>query len=48
MTDTNITSRYLQMRSELIGVIPAINNTILNNWIPSRRAPLINQFITYG
>jgi hypothetical protein len=48
MTDTNIASRFIQMRAELIGVIPAIDNSILNTWIPQRRAPLLTQFELYG
>ncbi len=48
MTDTNIASRFIQMRSELIGVIPAISSAILTDWIPNRRTPLMGQFGTYG
>src|SRR6185436_13858457 len=48
LTDTNVASRFIQMRSELIGVIPAISSTILTDWIPNRRAPLMGQFGAYG
>ncbi len=48
LTDTNLTSRFLEMRAQLLGVLPGIDNSILNTWIPQRRAPLIGQFISYG
>ncbi len=48
MTDTNIANRFIQLRTELLGVIPTLSQTILNTFIPNRRAPLLNQFITYG
>ena len=48
MTDSNITSRFLQMRSELSGVIPNMNANILNSFIPQRRAPLLAQYNNYG
>ncbi len=48
MTDTNIANRFMQMRAELSGVLPGINNSILNTWIPQRRAPLMAQFLSYG
>ena len=47
MTDSNITSRFLQMRSELSGVF-TMNNNILNSFIPQRRTPILNQYLTYG
>jgi hypothetical protein len=48
MTDTNIANRFIQMRAELIGVIPNLSGNILNNFIPQRRAPLMTQFNNYG
>jgi hypothetical protein len=48
MTDTNIANRFIQMRAELLGVIPGISSTILTDWIPNRRAPLMGQFGLYG
>ena len=48
MTDTNIASRFIQMRAELAGVLPGIDNSILNTWVPQRRVPLLAQFDLYG
>jgi len=48
LTDTNVTQRFLQMRGELIQVIPGFNNNILNNFIPARRAVMFGQFNSYS
>jgi hypothetical protein len=48
MTDTNITSRFLQLRAQLLPSIAGFNNIYLTSWIPQRRAPLLGQFNSYG
>ncbi|HEY0549299.1 MAG TPA: CotH kinase family protein, partial [Verrucomicrobiae bacterium] len=41
MSDTNVANRFIQMRAQLLGVLPGIDNSILNTWVPQRRAPLL-------
>lgn len=48
LTDSNIANRFIQMRSELAGVIPAMDSSILTTWVPQRRAPILGQYNLYG
>jgi hypothetical protein len=48
MTDLNISNRFNQMRSALLGVIPSFDNSIVTTWIPQRRPVLFGQFDLYG
>ena len=48
LTETNVAGRFLQMRSELAGVIASMDSSILNEWVPQRRAGLFSQFNLYG
>ncbi|OHB63084.1 MAG: hypothetical protein A2168_09620, partial [Planctomycetes bacterium RBG_13_50_24] len=36
LTEGNITKRFMELRDELLGVIPNMNMYILNGWVPNR------------
>ena len=40
LVETNITSRFIAMRAELLPSIPGLNPYIQNTWVPQRRANL--------
>lgn len=43
MTETNMSARFVEMRAQLLTVIPGFDSYILSTWIPRRRAPLTAQ-----
>ena len=47
MAETNMSSRFIEMRAELAGVISGFDSYILNSWIPKRRTPLTAQLTSY-
>jgi len=48
LTDANITNRFGQMRTELLGVIPSMLTDILSTWVPQRRPILFGYFNQFG
>jgi hypothetical protein len=36
LSETNITRRFLELRDEMLGVIPNMNMYVLNTWVPNR------------
>ena len=36
LTETNITKRFMELRNEMLGVLPNMNMYILNGWVPNR------------
>ena len=36
LTEANITKRFMELRDELLGVIPNMNMYVLNGWVPNR------------
>ena len=35
LTETNITKRFMELRNEMLGVLPYMNMYILNGWVPN-------------
>ncbi|MFM1770580.1 MAG: hypothetical protein RJA22_3109 [Verrucomicrobiota bacterium] len=44
----SFTNRFNEMKTELLGVIPAMNTFILTNWVPNRRGPFFSQMLAQG
>lgn len=48
LLETNITWRFNQLRTNLLGVLPGMDLRIRNEWIPGRRPFLMTQFSQQG
>jgi hypothetical protein len=48
LENTNIIARFNAMRSELLGVLPNMDLSILNTWVPQRRGIIMGHFNNYG
>mgnify|MGYP003869412161 CR=1 FL=1 len=48
LTDSNVVAHYQRMRQELLGVIPSMDATIINTWVPQRRPAIFSHFPEYG
>ncbi|MBI1839753.1 MAG: lamin tail domain-containing protein, partial [Verrucomicrobia bacterium] len=46
LVESNLTSRFVEMRAPLLPVIPGFDNYILTDWIPQRRKLLTQQLIS--
>ncbi len=47
LMDANITARFNEMRTNLLGVIPSMNTSILTTWVAQRRGIVMGHFDTY-
>jgi hypothetical protein len=48
LTDDHISSRFLDLRFRMAGVLPRMNTTILGTWIPQRRGVIMQHLQTAG
>jgi hypothetical protein len=48
LTDSNIVAHFQRMRQELLGVIPSMQTTIIDTWVPQRRPAIFSHFPQYG
>lgn len=47
LTDSNIVAHFVRMQTELSGVIPSMNTSILTTWVPQRRPVILADFPVY-
>ena len=48
LTDLHATNRFNELRAQMAGVLPSMDQTILSTWLPRRRATLLSQLDTQG
>ena len=48
LVDARVLARYLELRNEMAGVLPGMNNYIQTTFIPGRRAVIFNQLASFG
>lgn len=48
LTDSNVVAHFQRMQQELLGVIPSMQTTIINTWVPQRRPAIFSHFPQYG
>ncbi|MCX8156061.1 MAG: lamin tail domain-containing protein [Verrucomicrobiae bacterium] len=48
LTDSNVVAHFQRMRQELLGVIPSMQTTIIDTWVPQRRPAIFSHFPQYG